>query len=170
MQTWAARVATGVAALVVAANVVMLERSDHSHQTADLPRGRPITFADQPAVLNRLGALAVANSVRANLKAAPLRASRCLDGLAATYAASAATGVAQPTISPGTCGQPQVRFGWATGADRTGIQMARAALGASPSGPSPLVDSVARSVGWALAPCRVGGQVTGYALAWVVSP
>jgi hypothetical protein len=129
-----------------------------------------MTFADQPALLNRRNALAVTNAVRGRLKVAPLGESSCLDGLAETYAASAATGVAQPTISPGTCGQRQVRFGWATGSDRTGMQMARAALRERPSGLNPLVDSVARSVGWALAPYRADGQRTGYALAWVVSP
>ncbi|MCL2779913.1 MAG: hypothetical protein FWD74_00160, partial [Actinomycetia bacterium] len=62
------------------------------------------------------------------------------------------------------------QYGWLVGADRSGVAQAAAGLGMFGSEASPLADSRARQVGWAMTPYRTNGKLTGFLVAWVVAP
>jgi hypothetical protein len=169
----AARVRLGIvgaAALVVVALVIMavqvLTGRHHSVSAKPLPRGALVAVPDNPAALNRPGAVKTLGGIRAEIKAPALAGSACLDGVAASLAGSFNNGTV-PSSAPGTCGR--IDWGWVAGADPTGIKQANAAYGRTPTGPSPLIGKVARHLGLAVGPRRVSGTLTGYVLVWVVS-
>ncbi len=109
---------------------------------------------------------------RGEIDAAALERDDCLDDVAAAYAATAADvggSGEEPTVPEVSCGGG-VKLGYALGFDESGVGQATAALTMTADGPSPIVSTSAREVGYALVPARgATGEVNGYVLAWAVS-
>jgi hypothetical protein len=160
-----------VAAACVAVGVLLVLLSHAPTAAAPLPRGSAVTVPDRPPALDASAVLARLNKIRKEAGLPALTESACLDAVAGSaaprdpYASSSAA----PSLSTAGC-RADVRTGWASGTDPSGVQMVAAALTREPSGPSPLLGRSARAMGLALVPQHDGSSLTGYALCWAVAP
>lgn len=164
------------AALVGVVCVAFLVVRSFVAAAAPTGRGAVAALPDRPAALNGPAVTSALNALRTQAQSKALTSDHCLDGLAQSYAeaiSAAGAGPAPVTLAPrdtGTCGAATVRFGWAAGADVTGVDQARAAVVPMAGEASPLVSGTFARLGTGMAVRRVRGQVTGYVLAWVVAP